>query len=152
MNGRRWLAHIFIINVAKQRGNQLNFKSLWGGGWRRQGRVQDVGGRPSRKGRFMRQQAKKEKRMRGRRPSPIADKLTRRVKPIYCQTIYRPIVFNYFDFINYYRFFKLCDTNLAHKNLSGRSEERFQVGLTYIMLLLLYNILLKSATKQASFY
>lgn len=28
----RWLAHIFIINVAKQRGNQLNFKSLWWGG------------------------------------------------------------------------------------------------------------------------
>lgn len=34
MNGRRWLAHIFIIiiNVAKQRGNQLNFNSLWGVG------------------------------------------------------------------------------------------------------------------------
>lgn len=44
MNGRRWLAHIFIINVAKQRGNQLNFKSLvggFGGSWR-EGRLQDV--------------------------------------------------------------------------------------------------------------
>lgn len=42
MNGMvMWLAHIFIINVAKQRGNQLNFKSLWGGWWR-DGRLQDV--------------------------------------------------------------------------------------------------------------
>lgn len=30
MNGRRCLAHIFVINVAKQRGNQLNFKSFGG--------------------------------------------------------------------------------------------------------------------------
>lgn len=83
--------------------------------------------------------------MRGRRPSPNADKLTRRVKPIYCHKMYKPFnhVFNHFDFIQYYRFFfnvVILPSLIRIEVVGARSAFRLVLGtLCYCYYTISYN-------------